>query len=254
MRALAITKHCTPKDYQLLTLPVPKIQADDDILIKVKAAGVNPIDVKMADTFVPSPSPFYLITNLTIVKQNGQIHVQINVLLLPPLAKILPLTQTSYPWKIGHDLSGTIISLGPAVKNLKIGDEVFAILPESHRGSIAEYALSTASTTALKPKSLSFVEAASLPIAGTAAAQAFERAEREMGEGALRGKTVFVPAGLSGTGSMGKLFLKVGWFLVDGSLVSLSSFIVSHLLRQLPEDHESRESSDEHGVFLVNQY
>jgi NADPH:quinone reductase-like Zn-dependent oxidoreductase len=61
MRALAITKHCTPKDYQLLSLPIPKIQADDDILIKVKAAGVNPIDVKMADTFVPAPFPMPLL-------------------------------------------------------------------------------------------------------------------------------------------------------------------------------------------------
>jgi len=112
------------------------------------------------------------------------------------------MTSSPFPRKIGYDLSGTILALGPAVKNLKIGDEVFAIVPERCRGSIAEYCLSTSSTTALKPKSLSFTEAASLPCAGNAVVQAFERAEREMGE-SLKGKTVFVPAGLSGTGSLG---------------------------------------------------
>lgn len=69
-----------------------------------------------------------------------------------------------------------------------------------YRGSIAEYALNLASMTAKKPKSLSFSEAASIPLAAQTALQGLDKGEKELA-GGLRGKTVFIPAGLSGTGS-----------------------------------------------------
>jgi NADPH:quinone reductase-like Zn-dependent oxidoreductase len=58
MRALALSKHCTPKDYLIATLPVPRIQSEDEILVKVKAASINPIDVKMASEYVFFLVPF----------------------------------------------------------------------------------------------------------------------------------------------------------------------------------------------------
>ena len=59
MRALALSKRCTPKDYQLATIPVPRIQKEDEVLVKVMAASVNPIDVLMASEFVlPFPPLF----------------------------------------------------------------------------------------------------------------------------------------------------------------------------------------------------
>jgi NADPH:quinone reductase-like Zn-dependent oxidoreductase len=108
-----------------------------------------------------------------------------------------------FPWKIGYDLSG--------VSKFKPGDEVYALAGDEHRGSIAEYCLSSASKTAFKPQSLSFVEAASLPAVGTAALQAFERAETQVEGGSLKGKTVFVPGGLSGTGSVGVQIARNGF-------------------------------------------
>jgi NADPH:quinone reductase-like Zn-dependent oxidoreductase len=48
MRALAISEYCMPSQYDLATLPIPKVTQPDDILIKVEAASFNPIDIKMA--------------------------------------------------------------------------------------------------------------------------------------------------------------------------------------------------------------
>jgi NADPH:quinone reductase-like Zn-dependent oxidoreductase len=48
MRAVALTRHCKPSEYELATLPTPEISKPDQLLIRVHAASVNPIDVKMA--------------------------------------------------------------------------------------------------------------------------------------------------------------------------------------------------------------
>lgn len=52
MRAIALTEFCNPSQYNLGTLPVPQITEPDELLIKVRAASVNPIDVKMASSYV----------------------------------------------------------------------------------------------------------------------------------------------------------------------------------------------------------
>ncbi len=53
MRALALLKHCTPSEYNVGTVPVPKITRPDELLIKVHAASVNPVDVELAGRYVP---------------------------------------------------------------------------------------------------------------------------------------------------------------------------------------------------------
>lgn len=75
MRALAIQKYTKPSGYEILELPVPEIKNPKDIVVKVHAASINPIDVKLAngiakmlrkETFAPhhsslsqSSSPFF---------------------------------------------------------------------------------------------------------------------------------------------------------------------------------------------------
>jgi len=54
MRAIALDRFSDPKDYNLATIPVPKIQKDDEVLIKIHAASVNPVDVKLSS---PSIGP-----------------------------------------------------------------------------------------------------------------------------------------------------------------------------------------------------
>ncbi|KAG4414148.1 hypothetical protein IFR04_012714 [Cadophora malorum] len=164
MRALALAQHCNPSAYNLANLPVPRITKPDELLIKVHAASVNPVDVKLAGD----------------------------------MGKLLQ--KASFPYKMGHDLAGEVVEIGSSVSNFKLGDQVYSRVPESYRGTIAPYALATASTTALKPKSLSYTEAASIPLACQTAYQALQMGEERI-PGGLRGKTVLVPGGLSGTGS-----------------------------------------------------
>jgi NADPH:quinone reductase-like Zn-dependent oxidoreductase len=48
MRAIALPEHCNPSEYGLATIPTPQITRPDEILVRVRAASVNPIDVKLA--------------------------------------------------------------------------------------------------------------------------------------------------------------------------------------------------------------
>lgn len=48
MKSLCVENYCQPDEYQILDLPVPKIRDPGDVLIKVNAASINPIDVKVA--------------------------------------------------------------------------------------------------------------------------------------------------------------------------------------------------------------
>jgi NADPH:quinone reductase-like Zn-dependent oxidoreductase len=53
MQAIALTQFCNPAEYHIGTLPVPEITKPDQLLIRVRAASVNPVDVKMASSYVP---------------------------------------------------------------------------------------------------------------------------------------------------------------------------------------------------------
>jgi NADPH:quinone reductase-like Zn-dependent oxidoreductase len=119
-----------------------------------------------------------------------------------------PLTRLDrFPYKIGYDAAGTVTAVGADVKAFKVGDEIYVRLPETHRGrsnsttsgsmyvdantgSWAEYAVCPEQFLALKPKSAGLSEAASLPLTGMTALQAFRKYN-----GSLEGKTVFIPAG-----------------------------------------------------------
>lgn len=75
MRALAIDRFCTPKDYNLATLPVPKISQPDEVLIKVHSAAVNPGELKLASGQAQLAPISSLIKALT-VHQARKAYVQ----------------------------------------------------------------------------------------------------------------------------------------------------------------------------------
>jgi len=133
MHAIRIHRFGGPEALEddVLPLPLPK---DDEILVRVEAAGVNPVDAKMRDGKVAS--------------------IQ---------AKDLPLT-------LGRDLSGVIESCGTAVQGLRKGDEVFAFVGYD-RGAYAQYVMVKAGEFAPKPANLSHVEAAAVPLAALTAWQ-----------------------------------------------------------------------------------
>ncbi|HEU5079792.1 MAG TPA: NADP-dependent oxidoreductase [Opitutaceae bacterium] len=114
-----------------LPKPHPKV---GEILIRVRAAGINPIDYKIRSG------------NYTRAKSE------------------LP----SVP---GRDVSGQVEALGPDVSGLHVGDEVYAFLA-SHSGGYADFAIAQENEVALKPRTLDHTTAAAVPLAGVTAWQA----------------------------------------------------------------------------------
>ncbi len=113
--------------------PLPEIN-QDDVLIKVHASGVNPVDWKVREG---------------IRKRN-----------------------TSFPFILGWDVSGVIDQVGGEVADFKKGDEVYSRPDLTRNGSYSEYIAVRASEVALKPKTLNHIEAASVPLAALTAWQA----------------------------------------------------------------------------------
>jgi len=130
--------------------PVPQPGAGE-VLIKVRAAGVNPVDWKAAQ------------------RRLGMVP--------------------------GTDVSGTIDSVGEGVTDWKVGEAVLDFARQS--GSYAEYAVIPVKSLARKPKSMSFEQAAGVPIA----AETAYRALHETGKIA-RGQTVLIHAGSGGVGTL----------------------------------------------------
>ncbi|MDQ6990201.1 MAG: NADP-dependent oxidoreductase [Mariprofundaceae bacterium] len=130
-----------------IAIPTP---AENDVLIKVKAAAVNPVDWKIREGYLQS------LLNHT-----------------------LPLT-------LGWDVAGEIAAIGENVKHLKVGDAVYSRPDIAKNGSYAEYQVVDADEVALKPSSLSWQEAAGIPLAALTAWQSlYEFAKLEAGERVL---------------------------------------------------------------------
>jgi len=148
-----------PEVLQLQTLPKPRIQSATEVLVRLKAAGVNPIDTKIRKrgTFYPELSPTVL----------------------------------------GCDGAGIVEAVGAKVERFQIGDEVYFCNGGlgGPRGNYAEYALVEQHCLAMKPRSMSFEEAAAAPLVLITAWEAlYDRARVQAGQ------TVLVHAGAGGVG------------------------------------------------------
>jgi NADPH:quinone reductase-like Zn-dependent oxidoreductase len=87
------------------------------------------------------------------------------------------------PLTLGSDLSGTLKAVGPGVTEFKIGDEVYGVTNPQFCGANAEYAIAVAEMIAIKPRSLTHVEAASVPVVAVTAWQMlFDYAHAEPGQ------------------------------------------------------------------------
>jgi len=161
MQALIQTAYGEPKDVlKLQTVPEPAFDeaSEGKLLLRVKAASVNPIDC--------------------LIIRGG-----------------LKIAWTDeMPASVGMDVSGMVVKAGKGT-GFEEGDEVYGFSNMQERGTIAEYCIVSANEFALKPKSLSHDEAASLPIAGLTALQALQVHTGPK-------DTAFIPGGLGGVGSM----------------------------------------------------
>ncbi len=113
---------------------------ENDVLIKVKAAAINPID---------------------------------KGIILGNLQAMLPI---SLPATIAYDVSGSVVEKGAAVTAFEVGDLVYSRVPQEQMGTLAEYVAVTSDAVSKKPGNISFEEAASIPLAGLTALQSLENA------------------------------------------------------------------------------
>lgn len=121
----------------LRDIEMPKV-GDNDLLVKVKAAAVNPLELLIAHGDVKMVVPY------------------------------------RFPLTIGNEMSGVVEQVGASVKDFHIGDRVFGRLPIDRIGAFAEYVAVDATAVAKTPDYLSDVEAAAVPLTALTAEQALD--------------------------------------------------------------------------------
>lgn len=155
MKAAQVLRFGPPSVITVDNLPRPQ-PAAGQLLVRVKAAGVGPWDALIRE---------------------GKV-------VLEPL----PLT-------LGSDLAGIVDAIGTGVSGFRIGDEVYGATNEQFSGAYAEYSVPLASMMAQKPKTLDFIEAASIPVVAVTAWQMlFEYAR------VTAGQTVLIHGGAGSVG------------------------------------------------------
>ncbi|WDM19986.1 NADP-dependent oxidoreductase [Paenibacillus polymyxa] len=135
MRAAQVQKYSKIIHVELNDVIIPQINSHE-IFVKVKAAGVNPLD---------------------ILNLNGSVRM---------------IADYKLPLTLGNELSGVIEAVGDDVLNFKVGDPVYTRLPLNKIGAFAEYASVNEDALSIMPENLSFVEAAAVPLTALTAYQA----------------------------------------------------------------------------------
>ncbi|MFF2851784.1 NADP-dependent oxidoreductase [Streptomyces sp. NPDC058001] len=161
MKAISYRRYGGPEVMEYGDVRDPKV-GPDSVLVKVRAAAVNPVDLKCRE---------------------GRLDA-----LLDPVFPVIP----------GWDVAGVVVQPGVSITEFAVGDEVVGYVREDmlSRGTFAEYVAAPVRTLARKPRNLSFEEAAGLPLAGLTAYQVVVGAL-----GVKEGETVLVHAAAGGVGS-----------------------------------------------------
>jgi len=149
MKAIRIHNYGGPEVLTYEEAPRPKPQADE-VLIRVHAAGVNPIDWKVREGHMKDFWPH------------------------------------KFPLILGWDLSGVVEEVGPGVSRFKIGAEVYSLPDPTRNGAYADYIVVREPELALKPNTLHHIRAAAVPLAALTAWQSlFDIAQLQPGQRVL---------------------------------------------------------------------
>ncbi len=141
-RIYVFTAHGGPETQQLIERPVPE-PGPGQLVIEVRAAGVNPVDWKIRE---------------------GQLG-----------------TKSSFPVPMGREVAGVVIAVGSEVEGYAPGDEVLGLVAPG-QGGFADHAVLRAKDAVAKPEDLSFAAAATIPVAGTTAYDLTHAVELQAGE------------------------------------------------------------------------
>lgn len=163
MRAAVIKNFGGPEQLKIADIPTPAPLANE-VQIEVAYAAINPVDWKIREGHLKSRMPF------------------------------------EFPITLGWDVSGVISKIGKDVKNLKVGDEVFAYAKRQsiHNGTFAEYICLEAQHVVPKPKKLTLREASTIPLAGLTAWQSIVEAINLQPN-----EVLFIQGGAGCVGSLG---------------------------------------------------
>jgi NADPH:quinone reductase-like Zn-dependent oxidoreductase len=135
MRAYVLEHYGGPEGSRLMDVPAPA-PGPCDILVKVRAAGLNPLDFKFRQ------------------------------------GKLRAIQRSKLPFVLGNELAGEVIAAGSDVKRFRVGDRVFARVAKERAGAFAEQACVDEVHAAHMPRDLDFTAAAAVPLAGLTALQA----------------------------------------------------------------------------------
>jgi NADPH2:quinone reductase len=147
-----------------------------------------------------------------------------------------------FPVILGWDAAGLISALGSDVKKFQVGDAVFAYCRKSiiHDGTYAEYICFNAEDVALKPRDLSFAQAAAIPLAGLTAWQAlFDAAHLQKGE------SILIQAGAGGVGSLAIQFAKIAGAKIVTTARQSNHAYVKDLGADLAIDYQHKSLKEE---------
>lgn len=135
MKAFIVDRYGSEDRARFCDVPDPAMR-DDDVLVQIHAAGLNPLDAKIRDGEFKLILPYQL------------------------------------PLILGNELAGVVVRVGARVRRFKAGDEVYARPDKKRIGTFAELIAVREDDLAMKPKHLTMEEAASIPLVGLTAWQA----------------------------------------------------------------------------------
>lgn len=135
MKDVQYSRFGGPEVLEIVETPMPE-PGNGEVLVQVKAVSINPLDWKIRS------------------------------------GKMKMLSGSKFPKMTGIDVAGIVEKVGEGVNGFSKGDAVFGVVNPMKRGSLAEYLSVPGATLWKKPESLSFAQAAALPVVGTAAYEA----------------------------------------------------------------------------------
>jgi NADPH:quinone reductase-like Zn-dependent oxidoreductase len=190
MKAIVIHEYGGPEVLKYEDVPRPEPKGDQ-ILVRVIAAGVNPVD------------------------EAGRSERS---------AKFFGIT---LPFVPGYDIAGIVEKTGGKITKFKTGDSVYAYLSLTNGGGYAEYALTTEREAAPKPKSLTNVDAAAVPVVALTAWQALIDTAK-----LSAGQTVLIHGGSGGVGTFAIQIAKAR----GAKVIATASTANQDFLKQLGAD------------------
>jgi NADPH:quinone reductase-like Zn-dependent oxidoreductase len=189
MKAIAIREFGGRDKLERMDLPVPEV-GNGEVLVRVKGAGVNPVDWKLREGWLQDRFPH------------------------------------RFPLIPGWDAAGIVERIGPGVTRFRVGDEIFAYCrkPVVQGGAYAEYITLTEEHMAFKPSNTTFTEAAGIPLTALTAYQAL------VDEAGIKsGERVLIHAAAGGVGGFGVQIAKERGALVWGTAGSRNGDYVRSL-------------------------